>query len=327
MGDMPNDDARGRFLGYLDELTETARRREDVVGLVAFGSTADRSRVDEWSDHDFAWLTEPGAEERYRHDLSWLPDHDRIALSVVEHHGGVKVIYDDGRRLEFGIADVGAYSTWAGAPADVLVGDDDVRRATASVVARRPDGAPEAARELRLMLTQLLSGVGRGRRGETLSASGLVRFEAVNHLARALAARVSGDTARLDPLDPRRRFDLVHPELGARLETAIRLPVEDAARALLDFAEEQLAPGWTEFPHTGVAAVRARMGGSRGEPGSDDGGLEQPQGSPGDVDLGEHAVRQDPLRVGVPEVEVAHDRQVVATELGEHLHDDGIQFP
>jgi hypothetical protein len=255
-----NSDVRARFLRYLDDLAEIAAARDDVQGLVAFGSTADRSRVDEWSDHDFAWITTAGAQDRYRHDLSWLPGHERIALSVVEHHGGVKVVYDDGRRLEFGIADVDAFSTWAGAPAEVLVGDAAVRDATAKVVARRPDGDIDATRELRLMLTQIHSGVGRARRGETLSGSGLVRFEAVNHLARALAARLPADTARLDPLDPRRRFDLVHPELGERLEAATRLPVEQTARALVDLAEEQLATGWEEFPHAGVAAIRARMG-------------------------------------------------------------------
>lgn len=260
---MPNNDVRVRFLRYLDDLAEIARTRDDVLGLVAFGSTADRDRVDEWSDHDFAWITAAGAEDRYRHDLSWLPDHDRIAFSVVEHHGGVKVVYDDGRRLEFGIAAVDHFSTWAGAPAEVLVGDEAIHRATAIVTARRPDGVVDAAREVRLMLTQIHSGVGRIRRGETLSGSGLVRFEAVNHLARALAVRIPGDAARLDPLDPRRRFDLVHPGLGARLEAASRLPIEEAARALIDLGEEQLAPGWEAFPHAGVAAVRTRMGWSQ----------------------------------------------------------------
>jgi predicted nucleotidyltransferase len=257
---MSNTDVRARFRRYLDELAAIARNRDDVVGLVAFGSTADRDRVDEWSDHDFAWITQPGAEDRYRHDLSWLPGHERIALSVVEHHGGVKVVYDDGRRLEFGIAAVDDFSSWAGAPAEVIVGDESVRRATEDVTARRPEGAVDAARELRLMLTQIHSGVGRTRRGETLSGSGLVRFEAVNHLARALAARLPGDTVRLDPLDPRRRFDLVHPEMAARLEAAVRQPIEEAARALVDLSEELLAAGWDEYPRAGVAAVRARMG-------------------------------------------------------------------
>jgi hypothetical protein len=257
---MSHTDVRARFLSYLDALAEIARSRADVVGLVAFGSTADQDRVDEWSDHDFAWITQPGAEARYRHDLSWLPDHQRIALSVVEHHGGVKIVYDDGRRLEFGIAAVDDFSSWAGAPAEVIVGDESVRRATTQVIARRPEGAVDAARELGLMLTQIHSGVGRARRGETLSGSGLVRFEAVNNLARAVAARLPGDTARLDPLDPRRRFDLVHPDLGTILEEACRQSIERAARALIDLSEELLAPGWDEYPHAGVAAVRVRMG-------------------------------------------------------------------
>jgi hypothetical protein len=248
--------AFGRFL---EDLADTARRSPGVVGLVAFGSTAALGRADEWSDHDFAWLTEPEWADSYRHDLSWLPDADRIALSVVEHHGGVKVIYENGHRLEFGIADVDSFASWAGAPAHVLVGDDSVQRAVESVVARRPDGETDAAREIRVMLTQIHSGVGRARRGETLSGSGLVRFEAVGHAARAFAARLGDRSNVLDPLDPRRRFDAVYPEIGAELERAARLPVEDCARALVDLAEAHLAPGWTDFPHEGVSAVRSRF--------------------------------------------------------------------
>ncbi|MDF1478657.1 hypothetical protein PYV02_06120 [Leifsonia sp. H3M29-4] len=247
------------FLAFLDELTETARRSPAVVGLVAFGSTAHRVRADEWSDHDFAWLTETGVEERYRASLSWLPNAASIALSVVEHHGGVKVIYDNGHRLEFGIADVRSFATWAGAPIEVLVGDETVHAAAAAVAASRPEGEVDAAREIRLFLTQVHSGLGRARRGETLSASGLVRFEAVNHLARAIAARLPGDATRLDPLDPRRRFEVVHPGIGETLERTVRLPVDDAARALLDLAERELAHGWSEFPRAGFDILRRQL--------------------------------------------------------------------
>lgn len=250
--------ASPEFGAFLDELAATARRSPTVVGLVAFGSTAARDRADEWSDHDFAWLTEPGAEDGYRHDLTWLPNAHEIALSAVEHHGGVKVIYRDGHRLEFGIADVAAFSAWAGAPVEVLVGDETVHAAAAAVAANRPEGDVDAAREIRLFLTQLHSGLGRARRGETLSASGLVRFEAVNHLARALAARLPGDATRLDPLDPRRRFDLVYPQLGEALERAARLSIDDAARELLELAERELA-GWADFPSAGLAVVRDQL--------------------------------------------------------------------
>ena len=74
-----NDPAiRAEFERYLDRLAQVARDADDVIGLVGMGSTADLSRVDEWSDHDFAWMVRPGAQDRYRYDLSWLPDADRV---------------------------------------------------------------------------------------------------------------------------------------------------------------------------------------------------------------------------------------------------------
>lgn len=251
---------RMAFDTLLSQLAETARSARDVVGLVAFGSTAARERADEWSDHDFAWLVSPGAAEKYRLDLTWLPHSQSIALSVVEHHGGVKVIYGNGHRLEFGIADVNSFSTWAGGPAEVIVGDDEVRRATRSVVANRPEGTIDANREIRLFLTQLFSGVGRARRGEVASGSGLVRFEAVNHLLRTHAARKHGGNASLDPLDPRRRFDSVDAAVAARIEATCQLPVEQAARALFEFADDSLRGAWDGFPTAGFAAVRVRLG-------------------------------------------------------------------
>ncbi len=107
------------------------------------------------------------------------------------------------------------------------------------------------------MLTQLLIGVGRARRGEVLSAGRSIRDEAVAYLLTALAATLPGDRARLDTLDPRRRFDFVHPEIAARIESAIRLEPESAARGILDVAEAELGE---LFPARGAAAIRQRLG-------------------------------------------------------------------
>ncbi|MBI2244598.1 MAG: hypothetical protein HYU55_11880 [Nocardioides sp.] len=247
------------FDDVLDALVATARASGDVVGLVAFGSTADRSRTDAGSDHDFAWITRPGAQERWRRYADWLPDADRIAVHVIEHHGGVKVIYDDGHRLEFGVAELADFATWAGAPARTLVGDQAVEEAVRQVVARRPTGAPDAARSVRLFLTQLLSGMERYHRGEVLSASGLIRGEAVEHLIAAVAQRHPGERTPLDPLDPRRRFEQVYPRLGGRIEQICRQPLGLAGVELLDLAVEAISEGWDEFPHAGVEAARTRM--------------------------------------------------------------------
>jgi hypothetical protein len=247
-----------RFADLLDRLAAAAHAAPDVVGLVAFGSTAETGRADEGSDHDFAWIVQPGAADRYRHDLGWLPDPQRIAASAVEHHGGVKVLYDDGHRLEFGIADLAGFAGWAGAPLRVIVGDDAVRAAATQVAAHRPEGEARVGRELTLFLTQLLSGVGRARRGEVQSAAGLVRGEAVGHLLRAIAAAYAPGDARLDALDPRRRFERVFPRLGTRIEAASRQDPVSAAAELLGIAEDVLGEH-PEFPARGFGAARARI--------------------------------------------------------------------
>lgn len=253
-------DIRTAFEDFLERLADVARRADDVVGLAAFGSSADRARVDEWSDHDFAWVTRPGAEERYRRDLSWLPDADRVVLQVVEAHGGVKVVDEGGHVLEFGIATPETLRGWAGNRIEVLVDKGGVAEAVAELLDGASTGRGDAARDIRLFCTQILIGVGRARRGELLSGSHLVRDDAVGRLLAALGARLPGDASRLDTLDPFRRVEFVHPHIAARVEAAIRLPLDDGARELVDLAEELLAPGWDAFPHAGVAAIRRRLG-------------------------------------------------------------------
>lgn len=246
------------FDRYLFDLATVAESRDDVVGLAGFGSTADRRRVDEWSDHDFAWVTMAGAEDRYRHDLSWLPGADAIALSVIEHHGGLKVIYDDGRVLEFGITSLDNFVNWAGNSIEVIVDKGGVAEAVATILAAPlPEGEPDADRAIRLVLTQLLIGVGRYRRGEVLSAGRSIRDEATAYLLVALGMRLEGSRARLDSLDPRRRFDFVHPDIAQQIEAALRLDPESAARALLALAEQHFGHG---FPARGAAALRTRLG-------------------------------------------------------------------
>lgn len=246
------------FDRFLAELCAVAESRDDVIGLAGFGSTADRSRVDEWSDHDFAWITVEGAQDAYRHDLSWLPGAESIALSVVEHHGGVKVIYDDGRVLEFGITGLVDFTNWAGNRIQVLVDKGGVAAAAAAILsAPLPEGERDGQRAARLVLTQLLIGVGRYRRGEVLSAGRSIRDEATGYLLVAMAARLGRETERLDTLDPRRRFELVYPEPAAQIEMALRLDPEEAARALLGIAEQHLGG---DLPERGVRALRARLG-------------------------------------------------------------------
>ncbi|MBX3089055.1 MAG: hypothetical protein KF772_00530 [Cryobacterium sp.] len=260
-GDLPVPLWRQEFKSFLEELVETAQGDQEVVGLVAFGSTADQSRLDEWSDHDFAWITKPGAEAEFRQRLDWLPNADQIALSAVEHHGGVKVIYADGHLVEFGIASLIDFSGWAGHQMRVLVDKGGVAEVVDAIARKEPpSGLPNAKKTADLFLCQILLGVGRFRRGEVLSAASAIRETAVAHLLSALnAGEKNGELDRpetLDRLDPRRRFDFAHPAIAAEIEAACRLDPESAALRLLEIAIERIP----QVSSPALSAVRRKLG-------------------------------------------------------------------
>ena len=174
-----------------------------MIGLVGFGSTVERSWVDEWSDHDFGWLTVPGVQDRFRHDLSWLPAAERIALSVVENHGGVKVIYDDGHVLEFGIASLEDFTHWTGDQAAVIVDKGGVAEAVAALLARSATaGETDPVRAVKLLVTQILIGVGRARRGETLAAAEMICSDGQGRLLSVIGARLPRDAFVFNTLEP-----------------------------------------------------------------------------------------------------------------------------
>ncbi|HEY8591056.1 MAG TPA: hypothetical protein VIL55_16030, partial [Naasia sp.] len=233
-----------------------------VVGLVGFGSTAERWRADEWSDHDFALVIREEATERLRGDLAWLPHSTHLVATVQETHDGFRGIYEDGHVLEFGVPTLDDLQNWRANAYDVVLDRGGVADAMAAVAAKPAPGVVQDDEgDLGIFLSLLLIGVGRYRRGEILSSGESIRSFATRHLLLMLARRLpSGASHRLDTLDPFRRVEQVHPELAARISNAQAGDVETCARVLLEIAESALAPGWDEFPWAAVTAVRRRLG-------------------------------------------------------------------
>ena len=185
---------------------------------------------DEWSDHDFFLISQPGEQEELRQDLRWLPAHERIAFSFRETEHGLKVLYDDGHMLEFAVFDVDEIA---------LAGVNRYRVAPRS--RRRRGGVRRTCATTRgrstttitssgWSLTAALVAMGRGRRGEVLSAAFLVTW-GLTYLTRLLARVVPAENASiLDNFDPLRRFERAYPALGEELAVAVRLaPPEGCA--------------------------------------------------------------------------------------------------
>lgn len=259
------------YTEFTERLRERLSRRDRVVGLVALGSMAAADYVpDQWSDHDFFVVVEPGAQAAFRSDLSWLPGHEQIALAFAETEHGVKVLYDDGHLLEFAVFDDAELSLAKVNRYRVLVGQGDLERRMAEVRTETVRSAETGRRDdlwlLGQFVTNLLVGVGRYRRGERLSGNAYVRSHALSHLLVLVARHVPAERAALlDDLDATRRFDMVYPEIGREIDAALCEPVPVAAARLLDLARRELGGRVADFPGRAFDVVEAyvREGPSR----------------------------------------------------------------
>ena len=235
----------GTFERFTRELAGFARSDERVVGLIALGSMAKAVRRDEWSDHDFWLVSQPGQAEAIRVDSEWLPDGDRLVLRYRETAHGVGAVYDDGHLIEFAVFEPDELDIARANDYEVLVDDgtlaERMRQMAARTHAEQRDGDPEGSNRFGAFVAQMVIGLTRYGRGERLSANHLLRGWALRSLIACLPLGVEGDRPEvLDNLDPHRRFEQASPRLAARLDAAMRMPVPDAARVLIDTADEFL---------------------------------------------------------------------------------------
>ncbi len=226
---------------FTARLLERLSADREVLGLVTLGSTSGLPPLpDAFSDHDFFVVTCPGAQERHRTDLSWLPDPGEVALAFRETAHGLKVVYRDGHLLEFAVFDLEELALARVNRYAVLLDRADVGARMARVHQASAAGAPGPASpefEAGQFLTNLLVGAGRWARGERLSGHQLVRVGAVHHLVTLLRLGLTPEAAApLDDLDRMRRLELALPAEVGELERALAQPVLPCARALLALA-------------------------------------------------------------------------------------------
>jgi|CXWL01.1.fsa_nt_gi hypothetical protein len=258
----PRDHAR-----FTAELAASLAADPRVVALVGLGSTAATSRQpDPFSDHDLFVVVRSGHQERYRATPDWLPDSQRIVLWLRETAHGCKALYDDGHIVELAVFDPGELALARVNAYRVVFDRGDVAARLAAVAERtRQEAASDGPSDALLcgqLMTLLLTGVGRHRRGEILAGGEMVRSAALRHLLVLCARHLPTATpAALDNLDPWRRFESAHPGLGEELALALRRPTPEAARVLLDVAERELTSRLgNAFPRTAAATVRRQLG-------------------------------------------------------------------
>jgi hypothetical protein len=250
------------------EIVAWARQHPDVIGLVATGAGARRSREpDEWSDHDLWIIARPGSAAGLR-DGSWVPEPERVVLRYRESPHGTNVIYEDGHLIEFAAFELEELSLARVNDYRVLFGDDELEMRLDKMTASTGVATQESAANDGLFgrfVGRLAIGISRFGRGEYLSAGVTVRSGALDALARMITefAPPQG-SASLDNLDPFRRFELAYPQLGARLDDVLILPLLEAASTMLDIADQELGERVPGFSHEAIIAVRRLIGRASG---------------------------------------------------------------
>jgi hypothetical protein len=238
---------RDRYDDLLDRYVEACRGRDDVVGVVAVGSTAALGRQpDPWSDHDILVMARHGAAAALRRDLSWVPDNDRLVLQHAETLHGLMLLHGDGHLVELAVFEPDELDGVSLEDYRVLLDRGGVAELMESLERRTAAAAADrravAARAFALFAKQIVVGVNRHRRGEWLSAHDRVRGEAVRHL---LALSDPGGPGSSHPaactVDPFRRFERIRPDLAPEVSAALCRPVPETARALVDLAAVEAA--------------------------------------------------------------------------------------
>ena len=244
------------FDTYTDRLRASLESDRDVLGLVTLGSTADSALRDEWSDHDFWVITEPGAQEKFVNDLSWLPDYGDIVIVVCHGKHNRTVVYRNRHQVEFAVFDVDEARTGKIDRYRILIDRGDVRELIESVhqnTLREAKVKPDALENL---CATVWAACERYSRGELLSARQYIDGFAVNKLLTLISSGEPEDQ-RKDTLDPRRRLELRSPALAAEVMSMRDLPVPEAALRILEIAEHELKQKLPNLAWEKVEMVRA----------------------------------------------------------------------
>lgn len=256
------NDVLAKFLAFSAALADNLSARSEVIGLVLVGSTADTKRVDEWSDHDFFVFTQEGRAEELRQDLSWLPNHDQIAMRPRETAHGLKVVYESGQVLEFAVFNDSELEIVSVNDYSVAVDKTNITERMQVVASRQHNKHSALDDEFDLFLANILIGVGRARRGEVLIAGQHIRSYCIDFvlgLLRAWHSPVQGLEQSGDSLNRFRRFELQYPEFGRRLELLAEMPVEASAKHLVELVVEAGRDHLTEQQLHSVFVVRHRF--------------------------------------------------------------------
>jgi len=247
---------QGAFEEYSRGFVEALAAFDNVMAVVALGSTADPRIRDFWSDHDFAVVLGDGDPSQFLDNVGWMPQAEKIIASA--RHGGIYnvAVYNDGHKVEYLVCNEAAAGSITVTKFLILLDRSGVGRcieeARMLTVTRQQAVSQEACDPINLAIVVLTAGQ-RAQRGELANATGLLAA-AADMALRMLATTQSWELT--DPLDPRRRLEDLRPAVAKGLSGILtsRSP-DDAAQRLLKLVDTTIRPKTQTWDWSGFDRV------------------------------------------------------------------------
>lgn len=239
---------------YTEQLRVSLEEVPGVIGLITLGSTADREFRDEWSDHDFWVITEPGTQDSLVEDLSWLPGYQHLLFAVSHLPHGRTVLFRNRHKVEFAVFDRSEVSSGKIERYKVLIDRDQIAELIGNVYLQTQRQAKLRPEALENFCVLLWSACELDARGEVLHARQYVDGFGINQLLNMIYSDDRDE--RRDVLDPRRRVEMRSPKLAAELLELYARPVPEAALHLLEIVERELKPKAPTLAWDNVTLVR-----------------------------------------------------------------------
>jgi hypothetical protein len=195
------------LLERLDAIGRALADRGDALGLLGLGSVGrETDRLDAHSDLDFFVIVRPGAKGRYIGSLDWLAAARPLMWHFQNTVDGHKALMDDGVFCEFAVFEPQELEHIPFAAGRWVWRRDELDPGLAEPRAPLPSAElPGDEWLVGEALSNLVVGLQRLARGETLAAMRLIQVYAVDRLLQ-LAERRSA-AARRDPFALERRVE------------------------------------------------------------------------------------------------------------------------
>jgi lincosamide nucleotidyltransferase B/F len=227
-----------KLLRRLDAMGSYLAKLDDTLGLLGLGSVGiELYRLDQYSDLDFFLIVKKGSKATYLDSLFWLSDVYPLVYSFRNTVDGYKILFADGIYGEFAVFEEDEMENISYSEGRWIFKKSEC---TISNVQKTPfkslqnNNTDYAINEL---LTNLLVGLQRFRRGERLAAQRLIEVHALNQLLSILPSIYIEENLGSDKFNLDRRIESRFPAFAKKLPLFVQgiENIPASAQHLLDF--------------------------------------------------------------------------------------------